>query len=85
MKESFKNCLIEHSVNGAWTGPTQDGVPVITYMGIRQPVEPFLAQLGIKLKKADKYSERLEHAGMGKPHTGGDTPDVGDGISQVKE
>lgn len=85
MKATTIEYIREHSKTGVWTGKIIDGVPVVRYQGSDQPVEPYLAQLGIELKKADKYKERLEHAGMGKPHVGGDTPDVGDGISQVKE
>jgi hypothetical protein len=85
MKATTIEFIREHSKTGSWTGKTLNGVPVIRYQGIEQSVEPFLKQLGIKLNKADKYSEREEHAGMGEPHVGGDTPDVGNGISQVKE
>lgn len=85
MKESFKNFLIENSKTGKWTGSTQDNVAVVTYMGEIVPVEPFLKQLGIKLAKSNKYTERQEHAGMGEPHAGGDTPDTGDGVSQEQE
>jgi hypothetical protein len=85
MKAATIEFIREHSKTGAWTGKMANGVPVIRYQGIEQSVEPFLKQLGIKLNKADKYTEREEHAGMGKPHVGGDTPDVGNGISQVKE
>lgn len=85
MKESFKQYLIDHSQKGVWTGGVENGVPVITYMGETKPAEPFLAQLGIKLAKTTKYTESKENAGMGEPHTGGDTPDAGDGVSEIQE
>jgi hypothetical protein len=85
MKPTLIQYLIDHSKGGNWTGPTENNIPVITYMGNITPVEPFLAQLGIKLNKADKYSERLEHAGMGETKSGGDTSDIGNGISQSQE
>lgn len=85
MKTTTIEYIKHHSATGTWTGPEVDGVASIRYQGRVQPVAPFLKQLGIKLNKADKYSERLEHAGMGKPQFGGDTPDVGDGISQEQE
>ena len=85
MKDTTIQFIREHSKTGVWTGKTEAGVPVFRYQGKEQSVEPFLAQLGIKLNKADKYSERLEHAGMGATKSTGNPGDIGNGISQVKE
>lgn len=85
MKQSFKNYIIEHSADGVWTGATEGGVPVVRYKGKRQPAEPFLAELGIKLNKTNKYTVREEDAGMGESYSGGDTPDTGDGVSEIQE
>lgn len=82
MKQSLKDHIHHHSATGVWTGATENGVGVISYQGRVQPVEPFLKQLGIKLAKTNKYIERKDDAGMGESHVGGDTPDVGDGVSQ---
>lgn len=85
MKDSFKKFLIEHSQDGVWTGGIVDGVAVITFNGEIKPVEPFLKQLGIKLTKTNKYTERVEDAGMGESKSTGDTGDAGDGTSQSQE
>jgi hypothetical protein len=85
MKATTIEFIREHSKTGVWTGNTVDGVPVIRYQGSDQSVEPFLAQLGIKLNNADKYSEREEHAGMGESKSTGNPGDIGNGISQSKE
>lgn len=85
MKPSLINYIKDHSKNGIWTGLEVDGVPSVRYQGTTQPVAPFLKHMGIKLNKADKYKEREEHAGMGESHAGGDTPDTGDGISEIQE
>ena len=85
MKPTLKEFIIKHSADGVWTGATEHGVPVVRHCGRNQPVQPFLDQLGIKLKKTNKYTVREEHAGMGKSHSGGDTPDTGNGVSQEQE
>ena len=85
MKKTLIEYLRAHSVDGVWTGATEDGVPVIRYESKTQPAQPFLDRLGLKLKKSTKYTERLEHAGMGEPQSGGDTPDTGNGVSQEQE
>lgn len=85
MKQTLKDYLIANSVDGIWTGSTDAGVPIIRYAGKIQSAQPFLDQLGIKLRKTNKYTERVEHAGMGESHSGGDTSDVGDGVSQEQE
>jgi hypothetical protein len=41
--------------------------------------------LGIKLTKTNKYTERVEDAGMGESKSGGDTSDTGNGTSQSQE
>lgn len=85
MKASLKEYIVQHSASGEWTGKTVDGVPVIRYQGKEQSVEPFLAQLGIKLTKSNKYTERVEDAGMGESKSTGDSGDAGDGTSQSQE
>lgn len=85
MKAATIEFIREHSKTGVWTGKTENGVPVIRYQGKEQSVEPFLKQLGIKINKADKYSEREEHAGMGESKSTGNPGDIGNGISQSKE
>lgn len=85
MKPTTIEYIKHHSATGHWTGPMVDGVPSIRYGGKVQPVEPFLKQMNIKLAKTNKYTERVEDAGMGKSHVGGDTPDVGSGVSEEQE
>lgn len=85
MKPTTVEYIRAHSATGEWTGKKVDGVNVVRYQGRDQPVEPFLKQLGIKLSKTNKYTERVEHAGMGESHAGGDTPDVGSGVSKEQE
>jgi hypothetical protein len=85
MKKTLIDYLRAHSVDGVWTGSTEAGVPVIRYESKTQPAEPFLARLGIKLKKTNKYTERLDNAGMGESQSGGHTSDVGNGVSQEQE
>jgi hypothetical protein len=85
MKETTIEFIREHSKTGVWTGKTEAGVPVFRYQGKEQSVEPFLVQLGIKLTKTNKYTEREENAGMGEPKSGGNNPDTGNGISQSQE
>jgi hypothetical protein len=52
MKDTTIQFIREHSKTGVWTGKTEAGVPVFRYQGKEKSVEPFLAQLGIKLIKA---------------------------------
>ena len=85
MKATTIEFIREHSKTGEWTGKTVDGVPVIRYQGKEQSVEPFLKQMNIKLTKTNKYTERVEDAGMGESKSGGDTSDTGNGISQSQE
>jgi len=85
MKPTTVEYIKQHSATGQWTGPMVDGVPSFRYDGKVQPVEPFLKQMNIKLTKSNKYTEREENAGMGKSHVGGDTPDVGSGVSEEQE
>jgi hypothetical protein len=85
MKPTLIKHLRDHSATGTWTGSVKDGVPVIKISGELVSAEPFLAKLGIKLTKTNKYTERLEHAGMGESQSGGHTSDVGNGVSQEQE
>ncbi len=85
MKPSLIQHLRDHSATGTWTGTVENGIPVVRINGEWTSAEPFLAKLGIHLAKTNKYTERLENAGMGKSQPGGDTPDAGNGISQVQE
>lgn len=85
MKPTLIKYLREHSAGGTWTGSVVNGVPVVRVGGELTSAEPFLGQLGIKLAKTNKYTERVEHAGMGEPQSGADTSDAGDGISQSQE
>ena len=85
MKKTLIDFLKAHSKDGVWTGATENGVPVVRYEGKSQPAQPFLDRLGIKLGKTNKYTERVENAGMGEPQSGGDTSDTRDGTSQGQE
>ena len=85
IKPTLEAYLIEHSKTGKWTGSELAGVPVVTTHEGVTPAEPFLAQLGIKLTKSNKYTERVEDAGMGETKSTGDTGDTGNGISQSQE
>lgn len=85
MKPTTVEYIKHHSSTGVWTGPMVDGVASFRYDGKVQPVEPFLKQMNIKLAKTNKYKEREEYAGMGESHVGGDTPDVGSGVSEEQE
>jgi len=85
MKPSLIKHLRDHSATGTWTGAVQENIPVIRISGELVSAEPFLARLGIKLTKTNKYTERLENAGMGESQSGGDTSDVGDGVSKEQE
>ena len=85
IKPTLEAYLIEHSKTGTWTGAEHNGVAVVTTHEGVVPAEPFLTHLGIKLTKSNKYTERVEDAGMGETQSGGDTSDTGDGISQSQE
>jgi hypothetical protein len=85
IKPTLEAYLVAHSKDGTWTGREHEGVPmVVTQDGI-VPAEPFLKHLGIKLTKTNKYTERVENAGMGESKSGGDTSDAGNGTSQSQE
>lgn len=90
MKETLKQYLIANSKGGIWTGSTEHGVPIVRSSGKIQSAIPFLDQLGIKLKKSNKYNiveeiTDVDYAGMGTTQSGGDTSDTRDGISQEQE
>lgn len=85
MKNTLKAYLIEKSKTGEWTGRTENGKPVVITHEGTVSAEPFLKQLGIKLNKSNKYTERVEYAGMGETQSTRDTGDTRDGISQSQE
>lgn len=85
IKKTLETHLVERSLGGVWTGRFENGVPSIVVNDTVVPAEPYLAQLGIKLSKTNKYTERKDHEGMGKLESGGDSSDAGDGISQSEE
>jgi len=85
MKPTLIKYLRDHSAGGTWTGSIEEGIPVVRIKGELISAEPFLAKLGIHLTKTNKYTESVKDAGMGESHSGGDTPDAGNGISQVQE
>lgn len=55
----------------------------VTLDGERWSVEEAAHQMGIKIKKQDKY--RKKHADLGKLDTLGDLEDSGDGVSESEE
>lgn len=55
----------------------------VTLDGERWSVEEAAHQMGIRIKKQDKY--RKEHADLGQPEPLGDLEDSGDGVSESEE
>lgn len=68
-----------------WHGTHEGDTPIVIINGEKHDAREVARAMGIKISKKYKYTERVEHAGMGESHAGGDTPDVGDGISQSQE
>lgn len=85
MKETFKQYLLDHSSTGVWTGKHEAGNPVVLYKGEVVSALPFLKELGVKLAKTTKYTERETNADMGESQSSGDIGNTGDGISKVQE
>ena len=84
IKNTLKEYLIQHSLNGEWSGAEQNGVPVVTtHLGV-EPAEPYLNHLGIKLAKTNKY-KGIQNEDMGKTYHSGDSRESGDGTSESAE
>jgi hypothetical protein len=71
--------------DGEWHGAHEDGKPVVTINGVRQDATPLLKQLGLKLKKSNKYTEEKQHADLEQPQHSGHTEDAGDGVGESEE
>lgn len=59
------------------------GETLVTLDGEQHLVKDVAKQMGIKIKKQDKY--RTEHADLERPEPLGDLEDSGDGVSESEE
>ena len=78
-----KRFVLEHYVDGKWSGAHVKDKPVMTIDGVQYALEDVLKAMDYPVKT--KYKEDKQNEDVAESHADGNNPIVGNGVSESEE